>query len=259
MWRMVLVTSILLWAIAVVTPISGGREVQNFILIPSGWIKESCCPAAEMPLPEDITIDNLATRNDRFVPRRWFIRIGDGPEPLWHARIHIWGHDSPIKIVMLKAAGPTFISHRFAFWEKTPTYGSNKAGCFPIIGVGKADFSRCSRVISPPGTAKYIGAAGEIELVIGVFKRPVLQSPDTYDSERKNGNGNRGAGRSTGKTILGCLFFIFGSALMKLAYYFIDTPTPKRDDMWLATVSGFIAALLIVQGTILALSGNWMP
>jgi hypothetical protein len=91
------------------------------------------------------------------------------------------------------------------------------------------------------------------------LKRAVLQTANDGYDYRQNSDSNGGVSRSAGKTILGCLFVALGAALMKLAFYFGDTPRPKRDDMWLTWGTGIFATLLISQGTILALSGNWLP
>lgn len=87
----------------------------------------------------------------------------------------------------------------------------------------------------------------------------VLRGPDSdgYESEERYGPSR--PSRTVGRTICGALFLLFGAALLKLAFYFGDTPCPRRDDRCLTWGTGIVAALLIGQGTILVLSGNWLP
>jgi hypothetical protein len=91
------------------------------------------------------------------------------------------------------------------------------------------------------------------------IKRMVLEA--TYNSSYDSGTGNdyRSPSRSTGKAILGLFFLAVGLPLLNLAFYFGDTPRPQRDDRWLTWGTGFVAGLLIAQGTVLALSENWLP
>jgi hypothetical protein len=87
----------------------------------------------------------------------------------------------------------------------------------------------------------------------------ILKRPNSRSNDGQNSYGDGGVGRSAGKTILGIFFLTFGAALMKLAFYLGDTPRPQWDDRWLSWGIGCCAGLLIAQGTILTLSGNWLP
>jgi hypothetical protein len=84
---------------------------------------------------------------------------------------------------------------------------------------------------------------------------------DTYSSrdEGEYGDPDRSGRGSTRRAILGGFLFAFGAALMKLAFYFGDTPRQQGNDRWLTCGAGCCAGLLIAQGTVLVLTGNWLP
>ena len=94
--------------------------------------------------------------------------------------------------------------------------------------------------------------------LVGPYQRAILKSTDSGGDNGEYGYPYGRVGRSTGKTICGFFIFALGAALMKLAFYFGDAPRPQRDDRWLTCGTGLIAVLRIGQGTILALSGNWL-
>lgn len=148
-------------------------------------------------------------------------------------------------------------------------------------------FCRCSAdVFHPKGNAEantsrdYLQArlldlgAGEIDpwalIVFHGFELPlhngqlslegtVLESPYADNNEGQDGYPKGRVSRSAPKTILGVFFLALGAAIMKIAFYFGDAPRPKRNDRRLMWGMGTVAAFMIGQGTILALSGNWLP
>jgi hypothetical protein len=75
---------------------------------------------------------------------------------------------------------------------------------------------------------------------------------------REYSNPSSRGSRDARRPFLGCFLAAFGAVLMKLSFYFGDTPRPKRDDRWLTWGTGVIAAFLIAQGTVLALTGFWV-
>jgi hypothetical protein len=87
----------------------------------------------------------------------------------------------------------------------------------------------------------------------------ILHETDGSSYDGENGYANGRSRGSTGKTILGVFFFAVGSALMRFAFYFGDDPKPELGERLLTWGTGIVAGLLISQGTILALSGNWLP
>ena len=89
--------------------------------------------------------------------------------------------------------------------------------------------------------------------------RTILKTANSSADDSQYSYPYSGISRSPGKSILGIFLLVLGATLMKLAFYFGDTPRPQRDDRWLTWGIGCIAALLIAQGTILALSSNWLP
>lgn len=74
----------------------------------------------------------------------------------------------------------------------------------------------------------------------------------------KNSDYPGSIGSYSGRPFLGALLLAFGAALMKIAFYFGDTPRPQRNDRWLTWGTGIVAALMICQGVVLALTGNWL-
>jgi hypothetical protein len=100
----------------------------------------------------------------------------------------------------------------------------------------------------------FVSHLGELTI-----ERQVLQHPNNRSNDSQNSNPDGGNSCSSGKTILGIFVFAIGAALMKLAFYFGDAPWPQRNDRWLTWGTGAFAVALIGQGTILVLTGNWLP
>jgi hypothetical protein len=92
-----------------------------------------------------------------------------------------------------------------------------------------------------------------------IFQRKELKPANNRSNDGQGGNGDGSIGRSAGKTILGVFIFALGAALLKVAFYFGDTPRPKRNDRWLPWGTGAFAVALIGQGAFLTMTGNWLP
>jgi len=87
----------------------------------------------------------------------------------------------------------------------------------------------------------------------------VSQSANTYADESKNGYYNSGIGKPSAKFVLGCFFLLFGAIFTKFFIYCCNEPDKPRWLFPLTFLIGSIAAGFTIQGTILVLSGNWLP
>jgi len=88
---------------------------------------------------------------------------------------------------------------------------------------------------------------------------PVLRPTDADSDggqDRNSPSSSRGTGRSA---VYGILFFLFGASFLKIAFNLLDA---ADNPIWLSLGGWWIvglAGLSIVQGTVLALTGNWLP
>ena len=85
-----------------------------------------------------------------------------------------------------------------------------------------------------------------------------LRDSDPSRDNSKNSDYPGGIGSYSGRPFLGGLLLALGAALLKIAFYFGDTPRPDWNDRWLAWGTGVTAAVMICQGTVLALVGIWL-
>jgi len=92
--------------------------------------------------------------------------------------------------------------------------------------------------------------------LVSVVQSGPLQSADANHRNGESGNGPSSAGRTPGRAISGVLFLSIGAALLKIALRIGEDP----DKPVALTVGnwglGAVAGILIVQGTILTLSGQ---
>jgi len=87
----------------------------------------------------------------------------------------------------------------------------------------------------------------------------ILRYPNADSYDCQNSNCPSRPSRTSGRTISGVLFFLFGTALLKIA---LDLTDIVKNPIWFSIgrwVMGAVAALIIYQGTILVLTGNWVP
>jgi hypothetical protein len=86
----------------------------------------------------------------------------------------------------------------------------------------------------------------------------VLRNAHTDGGQGKNGNHPRSAG-STPRSFIGGAFMIcFGAALVAIALKLTDAP---RNPIWLLAIAAglwLISAVLVCQGTVLILAGEWL-
>lgn len=80
---------------------------------------------------------------------------------------------------------------------------------------------------------------------------------NSYSSE--NGYRPSRPSRTIGRTILGVLLFFLGATFMKIFFDLLDVDRNPMRRRFLAIGACGIAAVLICQGTILILTGNWLP
>jgi hypothetical protein len=96
----------------------------------------------------------------------------------------------------------------------------------------------------------------DVQLAI---KDYVLRDANAYGYESQDSNGPSSSRRTNGRTIGGCLFFLLGAAFLKIAFEIFDDPRAPRW-LWLGGYClGFGSVLLVIQGTILVLTGDWLP
>jgi hypothetical protein len=86
------------------------------------------------------------------------------------------------------------------------------------------------------------------------FENQILQSTNQNDSDGKDSYKDGGIRSSARSTILGC-----GAAIMKIAFDLLDAPYNPIGLRLSGWGIGGVAGLLIGQGTILLLTGNWLP
>lgn len=87
----------------------------------------------------------------------------------------------------------------------------------------------------------------------------VLRHSDADSYKRQKGDSPSGSSRTSGHTIGGVLFLLFGAALLKVALDLTDAP---KNPIWLfmgAWRLGAAGSLIICQGTILGMTGDWLP
>lgn len=85
-----------------------------------------------------------------------------------------------------------------------------------------------------------------------------LGDSDAARDYGKNSDYPGSIGSYSGRPLLGGFLLVIGAALLKIAFYFGDTPRPDRNDRWLTWGTGIIAAVMICQGVVLALTGIWL-
>jgi hypothetical protein len=91
------------------------------------------------------------------------------------------------------------------------------------------------------------------------IKREILQSSNANRNGSEDRYRNGSPHRISGGSILGFFFLLIGAALMKTAFYLADAPRNPMGIVVFAWGIGLAAALIIWQGTILILTGNWLP
>jgi hypothetical protein len=87
----------------------------------------------------------------------------------------------------------------------------------------------------------------------------ILQSPYDNDRDRKQRDENGSIGGSTRSTVLGIFILLCGAAVMKVAFGLLDAPNNPTGLRLIGWGIGGVAGLLVGQGTILLLTGNWIP
>jgi hypothetical protein len=99
--------------------------------------------------------------------------------------------------------------------------------------------------------------AGRTHLVQLTTEDNVLRNAHTDGGQSKKGNRPRGAGGTSRSFIGGAFMIFFGAALVAIALKLTDAP---RNPIWLWAVAGgiwLIASVLVCQGLILVLTGQW--
>lgn len=94
---------------------------------------------------------------------------------------------------------------------------------------------------------------------VGPLQGEILSGTNPNGYEGKERNPVCGTGRSAGSPIGGGFLILFGAALLKMAFYILDG---LREPGWLRRLAWLIdigSTFLIYQGTILSLTGNWLP
>lgn len=87
----------------------------------------------------------------------------------------------------------------------------------------------------------------------------ILRNRGASSDGSENGNHHSGSGGSPGSTIYGALMIFCGSLVMATAFKGIDAPSNPAW-VWLGAGGGFLfAAFMIIQGTVLLLTGEWFP
>jgi hypothetical protein len=87
------------------------------------------------------------------------------------------------------------------------------------------------------------------------FENQILQASNKDDSQGKRCDPDGGIGGTTGRSILGAFLFLCSVAIMKIAFDLLDAP----NNPFGLRGTGAVAGLLIGQGMILILTGNWLP
>jgi hypothetical protein len=82
-----------------------------------------------------------------------------------------------------------------------------------------------------------------------------LRNANPNSNKGKSGNGDGGVSGSPCGTILGCLLLLAGVAAIKIAFYIRDEPSPSRGRRMAGWLIGGVAAVGIIQGTVLVLTG----
>lgn len=91
------------------------------------------------------------------------------------------------------------------------------------------------------------------------IENAILRHANADGGGRRDSNGPSGSGRASGSAIGGVLLSLLGAALMAVALNMTDT---LRNPAWLvgfAWGTGLVASAVIYQGTILILTGHWLP
>jgi hypothetical protein len=91
------------------------------------------------------------------------------------------------------------------------------------------------------------------------LENQVLQAANKSDGQSEYGDKDGGIRGPSRSSVLGVLLLLCGAAVMKIAFDLLDAPhNPIRLRLSGWGIGG-VAAILIGQGTILLLTGNWLP
>src|ERR1700691_122204 len=92
----------------------------------------------------------------------------------------------------------------------------------------------------------------------GIWGFEWLSPAGTSQNEGEQRNPNSSEGGDSGRLLLGCVLFFVGAIFAKLADEITNQPTCGREFMTAALIMWVIVAVLVIQGTILSLSGEWI-
>lgn len=132
-------------------------------------------------------------------------------------------------------------------------FASNEGRIFCGLGLNGSGFGK-------PFVGLYEGVglrSGASHLGQLSVKNDVLRYSYSDGNEGQNSNRPSGPCRTRGCAICGGLLFLFGAALLKIAFYIFDGPHEPRRLRGLGWFFGSASVFLVVQGTVLALTGNW--
>ena len=85
-----------------------------------------------------------------------------------------------------------------------------------------------------------------------VFQYPDRKSASTGQNECKNGHPNRGSSSKPSRPVSGGFLLFLGFALLKLAFYIADEPSPPRIVRLCYLIVGGLAFICVCQGLNLA-------
>ena len=89
-------------------------------------------------------------------------------------------------------------------------------------------------------------------------KDNVLRNSDADGRDRKERDSPGGSGGTSGRSIGGVFFLLFGAALLKISLDLTDGPNLSRREIAGSWIVGVLSGYLIIQGTVLLLVGGWL-
>jgi hypothetical protein len=130
---------------------------------------------------------------------------------------------------------------------------------FGVSSFGESEFYELRRCFDP----RALIGLHHVQLSLHDGQLPVkgdiLQATYYQNGDREERYPNRSSSRSSGRTILGIFLFLCGAAVMKISFNLLDVPYNPVRLRWGARGLWAGAAILVCQGTVLILTGNWLP
>jgi hypothetical protein len=248
-------------------PMRFGIEDQSKIEVSRVGIETASIlnPAEEVELPAIRSVFNLIGRvRHRFCALELCGDAVSGSYGAWSFETNeIIGLHLPIAIFR-EAIGETLVSPR-DFYIAARDFGVG----LPIVEyVNRAvdqlpSFKKLLPLVLYSSEAKaHVRTMSEGELFLHrrelLIEDDVLRDGRPSSHKRQDSYEPSRSGRTEGSAIRGTVFALFGAASLVIAFYFIDGP---RDPRWLRRLGRLLSlgsAFLIVQGTVLALTGEWI-